>query len=485
MKTIKIHPAGGLSIPLGVEGEHLAREIVFDCAALAAAYGTGTAAVFHRREQDAEATPVAVSQDGCAVTWTVTNADTACRAGSPSPVARGECVIEWLVGDAVAKTLTMKTMVVRSITTSEEDPPEPVAYWYAKLLEAFEAGGTVDPAAIAEAVQAYLTANPVEAPVTSVNDKTGAVTLTAEDVGAMQGKSVYYWTYGAVDSHNNVFDIFLNYDFGIVTGQSPAGMTAPMLVLSGALSYGVKDFFVIDANGRMWTGKYRMGMTEIQSLTRVYPTPAEIGAATPDDVTAAAQEAVEASKALGMTGAEVGQIAKITAVDDDGVPTAWEAVDMPSGGGGGGDEWELLAEFDTSTAEVFQQDFDAPMRKIYFHIAASDTAGEQYSASKTAYRSLYFAVGGAWKLVNIPLGMCSHTWGYRHILRVENTDAFTWGGYVSTLTSYSGALNLFPLCGLRAHYASGDVSGVKVIQTLPDDTTNESTGTIKVWGVRA
>ena len=34
---------------------------------------------------------------------------------------------------------------------------------------------------------------------------------------------------------------------------------------------------------------------------------------------------------LGMTGATVGQIAKITAVDDSGKPTAWEAVDMPSG----------------------------------------------------------------------------------------------------------------------------------------------------------
>lgn len=37
---------------------------------------------------------------------------------------------------------------------------------------------------------------------------------------------------------------------------------------------------------------------------------------------------------LGMTSA-VGQIAKISAVDANGVPTAWEPVDMPSGGGSG------------------------------------------------------------------------------------------------------------------------------------------------------
>lgn len=35
---------------------------------------------------------------------------------------------------------------------------------------------------------------------------------------------------------------------------------------------------------------------------------------------------------LGVTGATVGQIAKITAVNASGVPTAWEPVDMPSGG---------------------------------------------------------------------------------------------------------------------------------------------------------
>lgn len=35
---------------------------------------------------------------------------------------------------------------------------------------------------------------------------------------------------------------------------------------------------------------------------------------------------------MGITGATVGQIAKIAAVDASGVPTAWEPVDMPSGG---------------------------------------------------------------------------------------------------------------------------------------------------------
>lgn len=44
---------------------------------------------------------------------------------------------------------------------------------------------------------------------------------------------------------------------------------------------------------------------------------------------------------MDVTGAKVGQIAKITAVDTQGKPTEWEPVDMPSGGA---EEWEKIAE---------------------------------------------------------------------------------------------------------------------------------------------
>lgn len=333
MKEIQVVPSAGLSIPLGVEGEHRARSIEFDCSALASDYGPGTAAVFHQREQDGDALPIAVEQDGDLVTWIVTNADTECPSGSPSPIARGKVVIEWIVGETVAKTLTMKTMVVRSITTATETPPEPVAYWYAALVKAIEeagSSGTVDPEAIAEAVQAYLTDNPIEAPVTSVNAQTGDVTLTAEDVGAMSRMGVPDWVNSSNPGTNDAMEIIMWGGMGMVSNGSPDNSSAPTLVISGNLSYGYRDFLAIDGKGKIWSGNCNLQKPEITRLEPVYPTPEDIGAATPDDVTAAAQEAVEASKALGMTGAEVGQIAKITAVDDSGVPTAWEAVDMPS-----------------------------------------------------------------------------------------------------------------------------------------------------------
>lgn len=53
---------------------------------------------------------------------------------------------------------------------------------------------------------------------------------------------------------------------------------------------------------------------------------------------------------LGLTGAAVGQIAKITAVDSDGKPTAWSPVDMPTGGDGSAETFELIKYIKTTEA---------------------------------------------------------------------------------------------------------------------------------------
>lgn len=55
------------------------------------------------------------------------------------------------------------------------------------------------------------------------------------------------------------------------------------------------------------------------------------------------------SKTLGIMPAAVGQIPRITEVNGDGAPTAWEAVDMPSGGDSG---MKLLIDY-TTEEEVF------------------------------------------------------------------------------------------------------------------------------------
>ena len=68
---------------------------------------------------------------------------------------------------------------------------------------------------------------------------------------------------------------------------------------------------------------------------------------------------VSKSNPLNITGATVGQIAKITAVDDSGKPTAWAAVDMPSGGGTA-EEYELIfTDTVTEDTAAYFRDTDA------------------------------------------------------------------------------------------------------------------------------
>ena len=70
----------------------------------------------------------------------------------------------------------------------------------------------------------------------------------------------------------------------------------------------------------------------------------------------------ETGSGMGITGAAVGQIAKITDVDESGVPTAWAPVDLP---GGGGDEWVKVAETTlTEIANEIRLNFD-PCKAVY------------------------------------------------------------------------------------------------------------------------
>ena len=81
---------------------------------------------------------------------------------------------------------------------------------------------------------------------------------------------------------------------------------------------------------------------------------------------------------LGVTGAAVGQIPTIMAVDDSGKPTEWGAVDLPSGGGVSG---EINVERVVLTEEVNKIELAVPYKKTPFkailyvdiHPSASNT----------------------------------------------------------------------------------------------------------------
>lgn len=197
--------------------------------------------------------------------------------------------------------------------------------------------------------------------------------------------------------------------------------------------------------------------------------------------------AVPRVQQLGITSATVGQLARIKAVDSNGVPTAWEAVDMPSGGGSG-ETWTLLGTLDASTADVLQLDFAQPIKKLNFNTQLTDSAGSQYAPSTTIYRTVSLKVEDTWKNLNtLNLGGCSHSYGYKYSLWLNCDTSLPnpKGEIFGTRIGGTATPSALMFVGNSQTYKSGLITGIKFNLVKPDGTENTASGTIEVWGVKA
>lgn len=161
-------------VALGRQMENNYRAITFDLSG----FGVEVvrAMIVHQRKADAAPYVVTSATGGDSITWTVTDTDTA-YAGS----GRAEIRIEF--ADGLAKTVVFQTVVIPSIT-ADTTIPEPLQSWYDAMIDYID-DHSVSPEQIEQAVADYLEEHPVQAPVTSVNSKIGAVVLNADDVGAL------------------------------------------------------------------------------------------------------------------------------------------------------------------------------------------------------------------------------------------------------------------------------------------------------------
>ena len=206
------------NIPLGRQGENLATCIIFDCTGLAQLYGDGTAELLHELK-DGTIYPVAVTQDGASVSWTVSASDTA-------TVGAGRAELRWYVGDTLAKSAKFRTSVSSALAdTSVSTPPAPQQSWVDKVLAAasqvtgmkagavalpagseptaeyadgvltigIPMGGDVSEAQIAQAVADYLAQNPIEETDPTVPawaKQPEKPSYTADEVGALSAETL-------------------------------------------------------------------------------------------------------------------------------------------------------------------------------------------------------------------------------------------------------------------------------------------------------
>ena len=119
------------TIPLGRQGENLARQILFDVSGWESEYGPGSVELIAQRPGDETPYPVATTRDGDSVVWSVTAADTL------YPGDSGRCELRYYVGETLAKSRIWGTYVARAMDTpSETTPPEPEKGWVDQVLEA-------------------------------------------------------------------------------------------------------------------------------------------------------------------------------------------------------------------------------------------------------------------------------------------------------------------------------------------------------------
>ena len=129
MEQVKVNTLS--TIPLGRQGENLARQILFDVSGWESEYGPGSVELIAQRPGDEAPYPVVTTRDGDSVVWPVTAADTL------YPGDSGRCELRYYVGETLAKSRIWETYVARAMgTPSETTPPEPEKGWVDQVLEA-------------------------------------------------------------------------------------------------------------------------------------------------------------------------------------------------------------------------------------------------------------------------------------------------------------------------------------------------------------
>lgn len=191
-----------------------------------------------------------------------------------------------------------------SVRSAAGAPADPTPDVYDQLMEIIKGLGGVDPDDIAKAVADYLAAHPIEETDPTVPAWAKAETkptYTAAEVGAIAQSDLQVATNAALALAKS------SGEFDGAPGENGAD-GAPGIYYGTTQPTGDTHPVWIDPNGM------------------------------PDEL----------DLSLGITGATVGQLARIKAVDASGVPTAWSPVDMPTGG----ETWEKIV--DASLAEAVE-----------------------------------------------------------------------------------------------------------------------------------
>lgn len=298
-------------IKLGRRGENQARKVVFDVLGKwREGYGEGVASLIVQRNGDAQPYPVTLTEEDGALVWLVSSVDTAVA-------GEGVAELRYTVGDTIVKSQIYKTRVRETLEDSGEAPPEAYQSWVDKVLAA---GATAEAAVsklpyVGENGNWWRWDGSAEA---FVDTGTSARGTKGEkgDTGAT-GPAGPKGETGAQGEKGETGPA------GQTGPAGPTGATGATGPAGPAGPQGPKG----DTGAQGPTG---------ETGPRGPQGPAGKDGETPELVEGELVEVPSGGGgsstdiSLSITGATVGQVAKIAAVDADGKPTAWEGADAGS-----------------------------------------------------------------------------------------------------------------------------------------------------------
>ena len=341
---IEIKATHRAPIKLGHTGENEAVRVAFSLLPFKETFPDGVPSLLARRKGDASAFPVPLTIEADTAYWAVTRADTE-KAGF------GQCELQWIVGNTIAKSDKFDFFVVKALESGDAPPDAPSKAWFDAIQ-----GQIGDLSKLTTEAKENLVAAINEAARTGGGSGGGTIEMRAS------GGYIQYSNDG-VTWENLIAVSALKGDKG-ETG--PKGEQGPKGDPGAKGADGITP--TIGANGNWY-----LGDTDTQKPSRgekgadgaagkdgsdgyspeVTVTPINGGAkiiikdrngTSSANVMNGAQgpkgdagprgpkgDPGATDVSLGITGATPGQIAKITAVDEKGVPTKWAPVDMAGG----------------------------------------------------------------------------------------------------------------------------------------------------------
>lgn len=429
-------------IKLGRRGENQARKVVFDVLEKwREGYGEGVASLIVQRNSDAQPYPVTLAEEDGALVWLVSSVDTAVA-------GEGAAELRYTVGDTIVKSQIYKTRVRETLEDSGETPPPAFQSWVDEVLQA---------AADAETAVSKM---PYVDSATGRWFKWDAAQNAFADTGIAatgpQGET------GPAGPQGEQGEAGPRGERGPIGATGPQGLTGPVGPQGPQGETGPRGATGPQGPEGKQGPRGETGATGAQGEQG----PAGKDGITPEivegELVAVPSAGGGSDLSLGITGAQVGQIAKITEVDTDGKPTAWEAVDMT----GGESEYELVF------SDEIKEDVGAYYRN-------TDMNGEPFSltdvvviiftkafaeSTNNAGRSISFIESGKWghdqfNISNsLPNG--GTNFGKYDVSRVQVVNGY------QTRTIYNVSQNNSNVFGIMQE--TGNAPGMKYVQFLSD-----------------